>query len=146
MYMYMTLHHVPMLHSLLQGAKVTLISSYTDKSGLFMSDPERDEEAPDTNELQAGQQKVTARSEAEEEDELLYGDIDALIGREKLAWLHSHPLQYIHTLKNLYMYVYVLVTTTYMYMYIHCIRYLTCYHRKSAMVRIRNTNMYTCTF
>ena len=73
---------------LLQGARVTLISSYTDKSGLFTSDPEHDGEAPDTNEPHTGQQKATARSEAEEEDELLYGDIDALIGKEKLVWFH----------------------------------------------------------
>ena len=70
----------------MQGARVTLISSYTDKSGLFTSDPDHDGEAPDTNEPHTGQQKVTTGwSEAEEEDELLYGDIDALIGREKLV-------------------------------------------------------------
>ena len=74
----------------IQGSKVTLLSSYTDKSGLFTSEleDERDEEgeAPAAYEPgPASTEEAKVRTEAEEEDELLYGDIDALTNREKLV-------------------------------------------------------------
>lgn len=70
-----------------QGAKVTLISTYTDRSGLFTSDLSDDEESPGGADMSGHAEhpggNVAARSEAEEEDELLYGDIDVFIKREK---------------------------------------------------------------
>lgn len=74
-------------HCSFQGAKVKLISSYTDRSGLFTSDLSDEDDSSGHADMSAQAEQpeanVAARSEAEEEDELLYGDIDDLIKKEK---------------------------------------------------------------
>ena len=69
---------------------MTLLSSYTDKSGLFSCEPEEEDDDDNEGEVSSPNEQFPpstewsqTRTAAEEEDELLYGDIDALTNREK---------------------------------------------------------------
>ena len=73
---------------------MTLLSSYTDKSGLFTlevgeeddgDDNEGEVPGPDHSKelFPPSTEWPQTKMEVEEEDELLYGDIDALTNREK---------------------------------------------------------------
>ena len=86
------MHLIYQIMSFSQGSKVTLLSSYTDKSGLFTAELENDDKdnggdvpAPNEPSHSTGEKQMMGlgRSEAEEEDELLYGDIDELTSRKK---------------------------------------------------------------
>ena len=79
----------------MQGSKVTLLSSYTDKSGLFTSEPVgEDEDVDDEGEAPAiiephptSAELLRGRTAVEDEDELLYGDIEALTNKERSVLL-----------------------------------------------------------
>ena len=64
--------------STMQGSKVTLISTYTDTSGLFTSEVGGVEGEIPTKSAPPPKVKKEPRSSIDEEEELLYGDITAL--------------------------------------------------------------------
>ena len=84
---------------------MTLLSSYTDMSGLFTLEPEDEEDEDDIEGEAPGLEEQfppstewpRTKTEAEEEDELLYGDIESLTNKEKSV----HRYTYIHIQWNL---------------------------------------------
>ena len=88
----------------IQGSKVTLLSSYSDRSGLFTSEPE--EEDGDSDKMDAtaathhSSEQAQGRTAADEEDELLYGDIEALTKKEKSVLYTYMPMFYVHVCRH----------------------------------------------
>ena len=89
---------------------MTLLSSYTDKSGLFTSEPvgeDKDEDGDDEGEAPAiiephptSAELLRGRTAVEDEDELLYGDIETLTNKERSVLLcycvHARVCLYLH--------------------------------------------------
>ena len=91
---------------------MTLLSSYTDKSGLFTSEPvgeDKDEDGDDEGEAPAiiephptSAELLRGRTAVEDEDELLYGDIEALTNKERSVLLCACTCVFISSCSGIF--------------------------------------------